>query len=115
MASGAGGALGGRSPRWRTSRHRWLRVPPHGLLDRAAAPAGFGLVEEGRARRSDNAIAAVTTVGYSGFVWSPPIFAWLAQAFDLRAAMGRHRERDVRDPDRRALAPRDRSKSIAPQ
>jgi hypothetical protein len=21
-------------------------------------------------------------------VWSPPIFAWLAQAFDLRAAMG---------------------------
>jgi MFS family permease len=29
----------------------------------------------------------VTTVGYSGFVWSPPIFGWIAQAFDLRAAM----------------------------
>jgi MFS family permease len=35
-----------------------------------------------------HAIAAVTTVGYSGFVWSPPIFAWLAGTFDLRAAMG---------------------------
>ena len=30
---------------------------------------------------------AVTTVGYSGFVWSPPVFGWIAQAFDLRAAM----------------------------
>jgi MFS family permease len=53
----------------------------------AAAPAGFGLVEEIAPDDQAHAIAAVTTVGYSGFVWSPPIFAWLAQAFDLRAAM----------------------------
>jgi MFS family permease len=54
----------------------------------AAAPAGFGLVEQIAPDDQAHAIAAVTTVGYSGFVWSPPIFAWLAQAFDLRAAMG---------------------------
>jgi predicted MFS family arabinose efflux permease len=53
----------------------------------AAAPAGFGLVETLAPEDQTNAIAAVTTVGYSGFVWSPPIFAWLATAFDLRAAM----------------------------
>jgi hypothetical protein len=59
-----------------------------GFAIAAAAPAGFGLVEEVAPDDRANAIAAVTTVGYSGFVWSPPIFAWLAQAFDLRAAMG---------------------------
>jgi len=59
-----------------------------GFAISAAAPAGFGLVEEVGPDDQANAIAAVTTVGYSGFVWSPPIFAWLAQAFDLRAAMG---------------------------
>jgi MFS family permease len=53
----------------------------------AAAPAGFGLVETLAPDDQAHAIAAVTTVGYSGFVWSPPIFAWLAGAFDLRAAM----------------------------
>jgi MFS family permease len=53
----------------------------------AAAPAGFGLVETVAPDDRAHAIAAVTTVGYSGFVWSPPIFAWLAGAFDLRAAM----------------------------
>jgi MFS family permease len=59
-----------------------------GFAIAAAAQAGFGLVEEVAPDDQANAIAAVTTVGYSGFVWSPPIFAWLAQAFDLRAAMG---------------------------
>jgi hypothetical protein len=54
----------------------------------AAAPAGFGLVETLAPDDRAHAIAAVTTVGYSGFVWSPPIFAWLAGTFDLRAAMG---------------------------
>jgi predicted MFS family arabinose efflux permease len=53
----------------------------------AAAPAGFGLVESVAPDDRAHAIAAVTTVGYSGFVWSPPIFAWLAGTFDLRAAM----------------------------
>jgi MFS family permease len=53
----------------------------------AAAPAGFGLVESVAPNDQTNAIAAVTTVGYSGFVWSPPIFGWIAESFDLRTAM----------------------------
>jgi hypothetical protein len=53
----------------------------------AAAPAAFGLVERIAPTDQGNAIAAITTVGYSGFVWSPPIFGWLADAFDLRTAM----------------------------
>jgi MFS family permease len=53
----------------------------------AAAPAAFGLVEEIAPTDQTNAIAAITTVGYSGFVWSPPIFGWLADTFDLRTAM----------------------------
>jgi MFS family permease len=35
-----------------------------------------------------NAIAAVATVGYTGFVWSPPLLGWIADTFDRRAAMG---------------------------
>jgi MFS family permease len=53
----------------------------------AAAPAAFGLVERIAPADQTNAIAAITTIGYSGFVWSPPIFGWLADAFDLRTAM----------------------------
>lgn len=53
----------------------------------AAAPAAFGLVERIAPADQANAIAAITTIGYSGFVWSPPIFGWLADAFDLRTAM----------------------------
>jgi MFS family permease len=34
------------------------------------------------------AIAAVATVGYTGFVWSPPLLGWIADTVDLRAAMG---------------------------
>jgi Major Facilitator Superfamily len=52
----------------------------------AAAPAGFSLVE----RSTDDpsaAIAAVATVGYTGFVWSPPLLGWIADTADLRAAM----------------------------
>ncbi len=33
------------------------------------------------------AIGAVTTVGYSGFVFGPPIMGWLADHISLRAAM----------------------------
>lgn len=57
-----------------------------GFAIAAAAPAAFGLVEASDEHPAA-AIAAVTTVGYSGFVWSPPIFGWLAEAFSLRAAM----------------------------
>jgi MFS family permease len=56
-----------------------------GFAMSAAGPAGFSLVEE----TSDDpgAIAAVATVGYTGFVWSPPLLGWIADSADLRAAM----------------------------
>jgi MFS family permease len=53
----------------------------------AAVPAAFGLVGES-GEDPTNAIAAVTTVGYTGFIWSPPLLGWVAQSFSLRAAMG---------------------------
>ena len=58
-----------------------------GFMISAAAPAAFGLVE-GSGEDAANAIAAVTTVGYTGFIWSPPLLGWVAQSFSLRAAMG---------------------------
>ena len=54
-------------------------------LESAAGPAGFSLVEE--ISDDPNAIAAVATVGYTGFVWSPPLLGWIADTVDLRAAM----------------------------
>jgi hypothetical protein len=52
----------------------------------SAGPAGFGLV--GRSDEDPtHAIAAVTTIGYTGFIWSPPLLGWLAQTFSLRFAM----------------------------
>ena len=56
-----------------------------GFAMSAAGPAGFSLVEE--TSDDPNAIAAVATVGYTGFVWSPPLLGWVADSFDLRAAM----------------------------
>src|SRR5439155_14918224 len=53
----------------------------------ASAPVAFGSVDEAAPGDQPNGVAAVTTIGYAGFVWSPPIFGWIAQAFDLRAAM----------------------------
>ena len=52
----------------------------------AAAPAGYGLVEASKEDPA-SAIAAVTTVGYTGFIWSPPLLGWVAQTFSLRATM----------------------------
>jgi MFS family permease len=52
----------------------------------AAAPAAFGLVEESD-EDPTNAIAAVTTVGYTGFIWSPPLLGWVADTFSLRGTM----------------------------
>ena len=51
------------------------------------APAAFGLVEDRAAGDQANAIAAVTTLGYAGFVFSPPLVGLVAQRFGLRAAM----------------------------
>ena len=57
-----------------------------GFFISAAAPAAFGMVSE-----TDEdpalAIAAMTTVGYTGFVVGPPIMGWLAQTAGLRATM----------------------------
>jgi MFS family permease len=57
-----------------------------GFAISAAGPAGFGLVEQTHADPSE-AIAAVSTIGYTGFVWSPPLLGWIADSVDLRAAM----------------------------
>jgi hypothetical protein len=62
----------------------WLVL---GFTLSAAVPAAFGLVGES-GEDPTNAIAAVTTVGYTGFIWSPPLLGWVAQSFSLRAAMG---------------------------
>jgi sugar phosphate permease len=59
-----------------------------GFTISAASPAGFGLIEEmGTREDATHAIAAVTTIGYTGFVWSPPLLGWIADAVSLRAAM----------------------------
>jgi fucose permease len=87
LVSGAGSAVGGAIA---VATHQpWIVGVAFLLLGfsiSAAAPAGFGLVE-----RVDedptNAIAAVTTVGYTGFIWSPPLLGYIAQTVDLRAAM----------------------------
>ena len=57
-----------------------------GFMISAAAPAGFSLTEN-IDEDPTSAIAAVTTVGYTGFIWSPPLLGYVAQTIDLRAAM----------------------------
>ena len=57
-----------------------------GLAISAAGPGGFSLVQETGAEPS-GAVAAVATIGYTGFVWSPPLLGWIADTVDLRAAM----------------------------
>jgi fucose permease len=57
-----------------------------GFFLSAAAPAAFG-VAGGATPRGGLAIAAVTTVGYAGFVFGPPVMGWLADAVSLRATM----------------------------
>jgi predicted MFS family arabinose efflux permease len=57
-----------------------------GFAISAAAPAGFGLTES-IDEDPTNAIAAVTTVGYTGFIVTPPLLGYIAQTVDLRAAM----------------------------
>jgi MFS family permease len=54
----------------------------------AAAPAAFGLVEDAHDEDPSAAIAGVTTIGYSGFVWSPVLIGWISSAWGLRTAMG---------------------------
>jgi MFS family permease len=57
-----------------------------GFFISAAAPAAFGMV--GREEEDPAlAVAAMSTVGYSGFVVGPPVMGWLAQTGDLRLTM----------------------------
>lgn len=57
-----------------------------GFTIAAAAPAGFSLVEDTGAEPAAG-IAAISTVGYTGFVWSPPLLGHVAHTISLRAAM----------------------------
>ena len=52
----------------------------------AAAPAAFGLAGDAGSD-AGLAIAALTTVGYTGFVVGPPVLGWLADRAGLRATM----------------------------
>lgn len=87
LVSGAGSAIGGVIA---VATHQpWVVGVAFlvlGFAISAAAPAGFGLVEHVD-EDPTNAIAAVTTVGYTGFIWSPPLLGYIAQTVDLRAAM----------------------------
>jgi hypothetical protein len=57
-----------------------------GFAVAAAAPAAFGIAG-GWGERPAAAIAALTTVGYSGFVVGPPILGTLADRLGLRVTM----------------------------
>ena len=52
----------------------------------SAGPAAFGSIT-GTSSEVSVAIAAVTTVGYIGFVIGPPILGWLADATGIRSTM----------------------------
>lgn len=52
----------------------------------SAGPAAFGSIE-GTTAEVGVAIAAVTTVGYIGFVIGPPVMGWLADATGVRSTM----------------------------
>jgi fucose permease len=87
LVSGAGSAIGGAIAV--ATDQPWvvgLAFLVLGFAISSAAPAGFGLVEHVD-EDPTNAIAAVTTVGYTGFIWSPPLLGYIAQTVDLRAAM----------------------------
>lgn len=77
----------------------------------AAGPAAFGAVP-GSGTEAGVAIAAVTTVGYIGFVIGPPVMGWLADAGGIRTVivvitiatlgilLGGYLSRDyIREPD----------------
>ena len=88
LTAGIGAAIGGGTAAFAdTTAVVALGFLLMGFSIAAAAPAGYGLIETSAPHDQANAVAAVTTVGYSGFVWSPPIFGWIADSFDLRTAM----------------------------
>jgi MFS family permease len=57
-----------------------------GFFIASAAPAAFGMVGDAEADPA-LAVAAMSTVGYTGFVVGPPIMGWLAETAGLRLTM----------------------------
>jgi MFS family permease len=56
-----------------------------GFFLSVAAPAAFGMA--GAGHDAGQAVAAVTTIGYGGFVVGPPLMGWLGDRFGLRTAL----------------------------
>jgi hypothetical protein len=87
LVSGVGAAIGGLGATLTDSAVvAGISFLVLGFTLSAAAPAAFGLVA-GSEEDPTNAIAAITTVGYAGFVFSPPLLGWVADTFSLRATM----------------------------
>jgi hypothetical protein len=88
LAAGIGAAVGGSIAALTSSPvvvgFAYLLM---GFTIAAAAPAGFSLIDVPD-DEATNAVAAVSTVGYTGFIWSPPILGWVADSFSLRASVG---------------------------
>jgi predicted MFS family arabinose efflux permease len=87
VISGAGSAVAGALAV--ASNNTWVVGFAYlmlGFAISAAAPAAFGLIEDVDEDPTAS-IAAVTTVGYTGFIWSPPLLGYIAQTVSLRAAM----------------------------
>ena len=57
-----------------------------GFFIASAAPAAFGMVGDSEADPA-LAVAAMSTVGYTGFVIGPPLMGWLAETAGLRLTM----------------------------
>jgi MFS family permease len=57
-----------------------------GFFIASAAPAAFGMVGDAEADPA-LAVAAMSTVGYTGFVVGPPLMGWLAETAGLRLTM----------------------------
>ncbi len=87
VISGAGSAVAGALAV--ATNNTWVVGVAYlmlGFAISAAAPAAFGLIEDVDEDPTQS-IAAVTTVGYTGFIWSPPLLGYIAQTVSLRAAM----------------------------
>ncbi|MFN2491189.1 MAG: sugar MFS transporter [Actinomycetota bacterium] len=83
VASGLAGALAVTTTHPTVASLGFLLL---GFAMSSSAPAAFGLAGE-TGQGAGLAIAAMTTVGYSGFVLGPPMLGWLADQAGLRATM----------------------------
>lgn len=87
LFSGIGSALAGVAIIVAPSQ--WVATVAYlvlGFCLASAGPAAFGSIE-GRGAEAGTMIAAVTTMGYTGFVIGPPIMGRLADRFGIRATM----------------------------